>query len=147
MLRKLSVLRARQCHVEQNRTEQNRTDTAKTAPEALNEILPDQSPIRNHQQNPKAKTEAEIKTWFEQEFWPAWPLKRGKEEALKAALAMVKPEMREVVMAGLRSQVPEMVEKIRNGEPVKWAQGWINGKRWNDETAPALFSPDPRMIL
>lgn len=105
-----------------------------------------ESPVQHPGPDQEAKggiqTKAQIDRWTETEFWPLWPLKKGKEEARKAARAINTLEMQAAVMAGLRAQLPGMVRRIQAGEPIKWAQGWLNNKRWEDE--PDLFSkPKP----
>lgn len=71
---------------------------------------------------------------FDETFWPAYPLKRGKADALKAFLAARKRASLEIIIAGVRRYASE-----RAGEDPKFtkhAQGWLSGDHWTDEPVP-----------
>jgi hypothetical protein len=71
---------------------------------------------------------------FEQ-FWAMYPRKEARKDALKAFRANVKtPKIFKAVMAGLESQLPELLTRPR--DKVKLAGGWIRDSRWEDEVAP-----------
>lgn len=68
-------------------------------------------------------------------FWTAWPLKKGKKEARLAFEKAIKRVSLETILDGV-----ERYKKSLGPNPdwtkVKWAQGWLNGDRWEDETVP-----------
>ena len=64
------------------------------------------------------------------DFWRAYPLKKGKEDAEKKAWnRLTAAEKRKAVAA-----VPLYIQDCqRNGiDRYKYPQGWLNGKRWRD---------------
>lgn len=92
--------------------------------------------LENKQTNkPESKKDiAPLALEFDETFWPAYPLKRGKADALKAFLAARKRASLEIIMAGVRRYAAE-----RAGEDSKFtkhAQGWLSGDHWTDEPAP-----------
>lgn len=63
------------------------------------------------------------------DFWNAYPLHRGKVDAEKAWNRLSAGD-RQKALAGL----PRYRDYIRrSGTAVKYAQGWLNGRRWEDE--------------
>jgi len=71
---------------------------------------------------------------FDEIFWPAYPLKRGKPEALKAFLAARKRAGIETIMAGVTRYAAERFGQDK--QYTKQAQGWLNRDGWNDEPTP-----------
>ncbi|TAJ46341.1 MAG: hypothetical protein EPO52_17565 [Herbiconiux sp.] len=66
------------------------------------------------------------------EFWSEYPIRKGKKPARLAyekALTRTTPEK---ILAGVRAYVASLGP---NPDPskVKWAQGWLNDDRWDDE--------------
>ena len=79
--------------------------------------------------------------WFEEKFWPLWPVKENKLKAKRAA-AKLKEADREAALAGL----VEQAFRIKAMERPIHAATWLNDERWNDEKhkpgarEPTLFS-------
>ena len=76
---------------------------------------------------------------FEAEFWPVYPRKVGKGQALKAYRHARKQSDCETITAGARRYARE-----RAGEDQQFtrhAATWLNGQGWLDEPAP---KPSPR---
>ena len=72
--------------------------------------------------------------WFSQWWKIYWPPKHARAAAEKAFRSKVKTEARfQRVMAATREQTPEMLSR----EPSKRPYGatWLNGERWEDESA------------
>ncbi|MDH7790713.1 hypothetical protein [Ochrobactrum sp. AN78] len=72
-----------------------------------------------------------LETEFEQQFWPAYPRRVGKGQALKAFRAARKQNDIETIMAGVRRYAGS-----RQGESpefTKHASTWLNGQCWLDE--------------
>lgn len=73
----------------------------------------------------------EIDVLFEQ-FWRAWPLKKGKKEARVAFGKAIKRAPIEQILHGVENYVRE-IGPTPDWSKVKWPQGWLNGERWEDE--------------
>jgi uncharacterized protein YdaU (DUF1376 family) len=81
-----------------------------------------------------ASLKREIEREFHDEFWPIYPLKVGKPQALAAYVKARKRASFDAIMAGLRRYSAE-----RDGQDkqfTKQAQGWLNRDGWGDEPAP-----------
>lgn len=81
-----------------------------------------------------------VSDWFEQAFWPRYPKKVGKADALKAMKAAFRgkapgssaeDELGDRIMAGLGRYVDHVQGKDR--EYVKHPGPWIRAQRWEDE--------------
>jgi len=71
-------------------------------------------------------------------FWNAWPLKKGKKEARVAFEKAIKQGVTlERILAGVETYKRE-IGPSPDWSKVKWAQGWLNGARWEDEPSPTL---------
>lgn len=69
------------------------------------------------------------------EFWKAFPRKRGKQEALRAYLKVIKKTDPAVVLAGAHRYAEE-----RQGQDpayTKYPAGWLSSGRWADTPEPA----------
>lgn len=71
---------------------------------------------------------------FEQQFWPAYPRRVGKGQALKAFRAARKQNDLETIMAGIRRYAAS--RQGENPEFTKHASTWLNGQCWLDEADP-----------
>lgn len=88
-------------------------------------------------------------SWFDTVFWPEWPVKENKPKAREAA-EKIKPEERDAVIAGLRSQA----QRIDSMDTPIHASTWINNRRWEDERRPSSVNgstngsnaPNPAML-
>lgn len=92
-----------------------------------------------------ASLSKEIEREFHEDFWPAYPLKVGKPQALKAYISARKRASFDVIMAGLRRYASERAGQDK--KYTKQAQGWLNRDGWTDEPIPAVLpryrSSDP----
>jgi len=70
------------------------------------------------------------------EFWEAFGDKRGKAEAADAFLAVYRSELHEQIIAGARQYAEARQLLINKGQTPKMAQGWLSGRRWEDESPP-----------
>lgn len=75
---------------------------------------------------------------FEQHFWPAFALPKGKAEAADAWLDI--PQLTDVLVAHIchaaRMEAAERALLEAKGQTPKWAQGWLNARRWEDYPMP-----------
>ncbi|MCR8492778.1 YdaU family protein [Ochrobactrum sp. WV_118_8] len=79
---------------------------------------------------------------FEQQFWPIYPRRVGKGQALKAFRSARKQAELETILAGVRRYADD-----RQGESpefTKHASTWLNGQCWLDETVPKRAAPPPK---
>jgi len=102
---------------------------------------------RNANQKPDTREDAsaslskEIEREFHDAFWPAYPLKVGKPQALKAYISARKRATFDEITYGLRRYAAE-----RDGQDKKFTkqpQGWLNRDGWTDEPIPHS-PPAPR---
>ncbi len=70
------------------------------------------------------------------EFWKIFAHKYGKREAADAWLDIgtIDDELFGLIMAGAEREAAARSGLIASGRSPKWAQGWINGKRWEDDS-------------
>ena len=76
---------------------------------------------------------------FETEFWPSYPRKVGKGQALKAYRAARKQSDCQTITAGARRYAAERAGQDQ--QFTRHAATWLNGQGWLDEPAP---KPSPR---
>lgn len=63
-----------------------------------------------------------------EDFWKAYPRKRGKDEAKRVWKRMTAREKQSALAA-----IPGYIDDYqKNNIPFKYPQGWLNGKRWKD---------------
>lgn len=105
---------------------------------------------------PRKPSKQQVSEWFDT-FWSAYPVKKGKEPARKAfEKAIREGATLDEILTGLemykREIGPVVGGKMLDGKTPKWAQGWLNDKRWLDEPdgpsldqqwSAALASVDP----
>lgn len=76
-----------------------------------------------------------------EEFWKQYPVHKNKMRA-KAAWERLSARDKRYALAGLQAYVEEC---RRSGVAFKYAQGWLNDRRWEDElgesTTPVVMSP------
>lgn len=81
-----------------------------------------------------------------QEFWVAFDFK--KERAVVAdtwlSLGVTKAMMPEI-LAGARREAKERKILIAKGRSPKYPQGWLSGRRWEDDPSPEARSDDENM--
>ena len=70
-----------------------------------------------------------------QEFYSAYPKKKGKQDALKAWKKIKQSEVPEI-MAALKRQTraPDWIRD--GGQYIPYPASWLNGRRWEDEEDP-----------
>ncbi len=70
-------------------------------------------------------------------FWSAWPLKKGKQPAKKAFEKAIKSGATlEEILKGV-AQYKQEIGPAPDWSKVKWPQGWLTDKRWEDEPTAA----------
>jgi hypothetical protein len=85
----------------------------------------------------RARLASQQEAWF-RDFWSEYWHKISKKAAWEAFRKAVKTEGQfEVVMAAVRAQTPQMLQREPSKRP--YASTWLNGKRWEDE----LQAPKP----
>jgi hypothetical protein len=95
----------------------------------------------NRNAQPK-RAKRSIKPTSEQfaRFWAAYPLRKGRPKALERFLALT-PETAERAIAAAAIYAAECRAEGREDQHIKWPQGWLSEKRYDDEL------PDPREKL
>ncbi len=83
-----------------------------------------------------------LETEFEQQFWPAYPRRVGKGQALKAFRAARKKSDLETILAGVRRYAAD--RHGENPEFTKHASTWLNGQCWLDEPGIKRAEPPPK---
>lgn len=83
-----------------------------------------------------------LETEFEQQFWPAYPRRVGKGQALKAFRSARKQADLETILTGVRRYAAD--RQGENPEYTKHASTWLNGQRWLDEPVPKRHDPPPK---
>lgn len=76
---------------------------------------------------------------FEKQFWPVYPRRIGKGQALKAFRAARKQTSLETILTGVRRYAEE--RHSENPEFTKHASTWLNGQCWLDEPTVKQTSP------
>ena len=77
-------------------------------------------------------------------FWDAFNFKKGKAEAAEEWYKL-KPQNGDVekILAAAKIEAENRAALIKRGCTPKWAQGWLSGRRWEDEQiAPVCSSTD-----
>jgi hypothetical protein len=68
-------------------------------------------------------------------FWAAFPLKKSKQEARdKWAKAIRAGEDPELIIAGAERYAAEMRRENKPKSAIKHPNGWLSGRRWDDES-------------
>lgn len=70
-----------------------------------------------------------------EEFWHAYALPKGKAEARKAWAKAIKDTDPQVIISAAREYVL-WLDTQDDPPQQKYAQGWLNGRRWEDEIRP-----------
>lgn len=81
----------------------------------------------------RASQSGDLELEFEQTFWPQWPNKVGKSEALKAFLRIRKTTDLQQILTGLRRYIETKPADRSWLNPATF----LNGKRFDDQPAPA----------
>jgi len=116
---------------ERNRTQPNAEERPDTDTDTDKKNLKPSSASSEKRSTAVAASDA----WFGKEFWPLWPVARNRKAAMVAA-RKVKPEDRQKVVAGVKTQSARIAAMER---PIH-AATWINGARWEDAPDQGLFA-------
>ena len=83
---------------------------------------------------PKSERTDEVKVWFDSEFWPTYPRKVSKPQALRAARRHGKTAaVRVAIMECLRLKLPALQEQFRaDGDYRPYPASWLNQTPWID---------------
>ena len=80
------------------------------------------------------------------EFWTAFDYKRGRAEAIDPWLDLnPSPTEVKIIVQGAKREALARDELRRKGQTPKMAQGWLSGRRWEDEEQTAGPVPDCSM--
>ncbi|WP_136797066.1 Lin1244/Lin1753 domain-containing protein [Desulfosediminicola ganghwensis] len=66
-------------------------------------------------------------------FWKTFDYRKGKAEAADAFLTVYQPDLIEDILIGAEREAIKRQTLIAKGQTPKMAQGWIGGRRWEDE--------------
>ena len=82
-------------------------------------------------------------------FYALYPRKRDCARTRRAWVKVSRDTSAHVILAGLRAQLPAMLERIAQGDMqfVPHPTTWLNGARWLPEVDPALVSSNGRKPL
>ena len=70
-------------------------------------------------------------------FWEQYPVKKSKENALKAWLKInPSPGLQALILSALEIQKVSPDWQKENGKYIPHPATWLNGHRWDDETTP-----------
>lgn len=113
------------------------------------EIIKKPSPTKVEDEAPSYKTKkgrtlkGEQLEWFE-EFWASFNYKKSKAEAADSwHEAKVTAGLAEAIFLAARVEAVNRQTLLNQGRTPKMAQGWLSGKRWEDEQAPAVQMQRP----
>lgn len=111
---------------------QSVTERDPLSPEGLPPTPPNPKPLSPIPPSPpKGGSSPTLKAEFDAEFWPAYPNKVGKPEALKAFLKARHRAPLESIMAGL-----DAYRHKTDDRPWCNPSTFLNQDRWNDQPAP-----------
>jgi hypothetical protein len=76
-------------------------------------------------------------------FWAAFAYPKGKAEAADAWLDIptLTDSLVETIVAAAEAEAAGRADLVAGGHTPKWAQGWITGRRWEDEPAAKIIGP------
>jgi uncharacterized protein YdaU (DUF1376 family) len=96
---------------------------------------------RTRKGNPPTPLQGELAREFDEVFWPAYPRKVAKPDALRAfAKARAKAELA-AIMAGLQRHLP-CDQWTADPTKIPHPSTWLNGERWNDTPVVAPAAGD-----
>jgi len=104
---------------------------------------PELVPVKPKRARRSASVLSEWQEPLFREFWLAYWVKSGKVEAERAFAKVVSSvDIFHDVMAGVRKQRAMQVSRLQQGGTAKYAQGWLNGRRWEDEIPGESLAED-----
>lgn len=83
------------------------------------------------------------------EFWRTFQYSKGKAEAADAwyDLWPIDAALFESILNGAQREAKQRPDVLVKGLTPKWAQGWLSGRRWEDEDEPAQNHRPSRVVL
>jgi hypothetical protein len=82
-----------------------------------------------------------VVAWFDTEFWPIYPRKEDRGDALKAALKLQATAAdRSAILAKLNADLPDYLSREKKFIPLP--ASWLNKRRWLDDP-PELLTAKP----
>lgn len=115
--------------------------TAPLQPASLTPAMHCRKPLQPIAAEPSLNRQRTVNGLFDL-FWPAYPKKVKKPEALKAFQKInPTPELVDQMLAALRWQIPAL--KWTGDRYTPHPASWLNGERWNDE-APGASAKSAR---
>lgn len=109
---------------------QSRIANADCKPQHLPDTI-----TRDIDANASISKKREFEREFDETFWPAYPLKVGKPNALKAFISARQRADLSAIMDGVKRYASERIGQDK--KYTKQAQGWLNRDGWADEPIPA----------
>ena len=97
----------------------------------------------------RRKLEGKTLEWFGQ-FWDAFAYKRGKAEAADAWLGIMGLNQELVdhqIVPAARREAARRPRLRKAGQTPKMAQGWLSGRRWEDEDESQEVDPDDEVDI
>ena len=88
-------------------------------------------PIATNSQQPTANSQQSTRQLFE-EFWNIIRYKKGKEESYKS-FCKIDFDKLKFTHIELANKYNEQMDNLPEWQSPKYVQGWLTGKRWNDE--------------
>ena len=103
-------------------------------------VTPEQNRTEQNKEESR-KRDAALSASFDKEFWPAYPVKKGKDAAKKKFIAKAKSVGVERIMSGLASAKAEWARKETIPDFIPHPLTWLNQGRWADEAVSAANGP------
>ena len=100
--------------------------------------LPLAEPTKRAPAKPKA-TEVQF-----ERFWATYPKREGKAEARKNLLALTRDDA-ELAIAGAEAYARKCRGEGKDPKYIKWPQGWLSERRFEDYTAPSASAATPTL--
>ena len=88
-------------------------------------------PKATNSQQPTANSQQTTRQLFE-EFWNIIRYKKGKEESYKS-FCKIDFDKLKFTHIELANKYNEQMDNLPEWQSPKYVQGWLTGKRWNDE--------------
>lgn len=119
----------------------NHTSTIPAPDESGNAVEGTRKKVEGKQKKEEGRA---FSKWFDEEFWPLYPLQTDEEKARELA-AKIPPEDRPAVIAAIEDQLTWPAEATTglNPDRAKLPQPatWIRGKRWRDKIPKKNTTP------
>ncbi|RAV34890.1 helix-turn-helix domain-containing protein [Corynebacterium heidelbergense] len=78
------------------------------------------------------------------EFWRVYPRRTGKKKAREAWDKAVTDTDPSVIIDGARRYAQHIEAEQTEQRFIKWPQGWLNDKRWEDDLVPSKPAPQSK---